>query len=152
MLSHRGIISNINASIQSLPISCADNFVAVLPLHHSYPTTCSFLSPITVGGRVTIAERMVGDRIVANIRETGGTVLIGVSLLFDKIKTAMESKLTEQPPLTKMTISLLKGLSRLFTCLFGLPLGKVLCKSLREKAGWEERRGRGHHRRLCTGE
>jgi long-chain acyl-CoA synthetase len=135
MLSHRGIIANVSASIISLPIYASDVFILVLPLHHTYPTTCSFLSPLIVGGSVTIAEKLVGKKIIANIRETGGSVLIGVPLLFDKIKQSMQSRLKEQPLPTRIMLGVFTALSRFFLRTLGLPAGKLLFRSLREKAG-----------------
>jgi len=133
-LSHHGIIANVNASIMSLPIDEHDNFVAVLPLHHTYPTTCSFISPYTVGASVTIVEKIAGPRIIADIRDTGGTILIGVPLLFDKLKKGIDSKLRQLPPVKRTAVSTMRGLSRLGSSV-GLPLGKILFRGLRKQAG-----------------
>ena len=47
-LSQKGIISNVSAAILSLRAYPNDVFINVLPLHHTYPTTCSFLAPLSV--------------------------------------------------------------------------------------------------------
>ncbi|MFP4115134.1 MAG: AMP-dependent synthetase/ligase [Spirochaetota bacterium] len=133
-LSHHGIIANINASIMSLPIDEHDNFVTVLPLHHTYPTTCSFLSPISVGGSVTIVSKIVGPKIIQATKETGGTILIGVPLLFDKLRRGIHAKLREQPVGKRALIATMRGVSRAGTA-FGLRLGRPLFRGLREAAG-----------------
>ena len=133
-LSHHGIIANINASIMSLPIDERDNFIAVLPFHHTYPTTCSFLSPLTVGGAVTVVEKIVGSRIIADTRESGGTILIGVPLLFDKLKRGIAEKLDQLPPAKRRMVQLLRGLSRAGNSL-RIPAGRLLFGGLRRKAG-----------------
>ena len=138
-LSHRGIIANINASIRSLPIDKRDNFIAVLPFHHTYPSTCSLLSPLTVGAAVTIVEKLVGAKIIADIHDTGGTVLIGVPLLFDKLSRGIGEKLHHLPPAKRMTVTTLRGVSRTGHAM-KLPLGKALFGRLREKAGLQSLR------------
>ena len=133
-LSHHGIIANVNASYQSLPIDEHDNFVAVLPFHHTYPTTCSFVSPYSIGGGVTIVDKIVGPRIISDIRDTGGTILIGVPLLFDKLKKGIDTKLKQLPPVKRSLLGVLRVLSKAGSKL-RLPIGKVLFKGLRKQAG-----------------
>lgn len=133
-LSHHGIIANVNASIMSLPIDEHDNFVAVLPFHHTYPTTCSFISPYTVGGSVTIVDKIAGPRMIADIRDAGGTILIGVPLLFDKLKKGIEGRLRQLPPVKRTILDLMRGLSRMGSAV-GLPLAKILFRGLRQQAG-----------------
>ncbi len=133
-LSHHGIIANVNASIMSLPIDEHDTFAAVLPFHHTYPTTCSFISPYTAGASVTIVDKIAGPRIIADIRDTGATILIGVPLLFDKLKKGIEGKLRQLPPAKRTALSALRGLARLGSSV-GLPLAKILFSGLRKQAG-----------------
>jgi len=133
-LTHHGIIANINASIQSLPIDEHDVFMCVLPLHHTYPTTCSFLSPISVGASITICEKLVGKVILDDVRDSGGTIIIAVPLLYDKVKEGLEANFKSQPFPVRTLISVLMGLSRFFRKLH-IPFGKVALKSIREKAG-----------------
>jgi len=133
-LSHHGIIANVNASIMSLPIDEKDNFVAVLPFHHTYPTTCSFISPYTVGGSVTIVDKIAGPRIISDIKDTGGTILIGVPLLFDKLKKGIGSKLNQLPAAVRMLLGFMKTAVRIGSVV-RLNLGIPLFKGFREKAG-----------------
>lgn len=134
MLTHRGIIENINASIMSLPIYETDNFIAVLPFHHTYPTTCSLLSPLSVGGTVTVVDKIVGPVIIDNIRETGGTHIIGVPLLFDKIRKGLEGKLLKLPGPKGLLVRTLMKISRV-TSRWGWRTGKLLLRSVRNGAG-----------------
>jgi long-chain acyl-CoA synthetase len=140
MLSHRGIIANINAAMQSLAIDEHDVFITVLPLYHTYTTTCSFLSPLAAGASITIAERLVGKSIVANIKETGATIIIAVPILYDKIRAGIEARLAALTGAKKAVVRLFQGLSRLFLKGFGLPAGKVLFRSLRRQAGLDSLR------------
>jgi long-chain acyl-CoA synthetase len=140
MLSHRGIIANINAAMQSLAIDEHDVFITVLPLYHTYTTTCSFLAPLAVGAGITIAERLVGKSIVANIKETGATIIIAVPILYDKIRAGIESRLAGLTGAKKAAVRLFLGISRFFLKAFSLPAGKPLFRSLRRQAGLDSLR------------
>ncbi len=135
VLSQRGIIANAAASISALPIDETDNFVAVLPFHHTYPTTCSLISPIMVGGTVTIAERIIGAKIIANVKETHGTILIGVPLLFDKICDGMKNSFRNLPGFKKALVNGLLGVSGFLMRSLKWQAGKFLLKSVRTQAG-----------------
>lgn len=135
MLSHGGILSNVNASLKSFDVRPKDNVIVVLPLHHSYPTTQSFLSPLMAGASITIAEKLVGAKIIANIVETGGTQIVAVPLLFDKIKKAVEAGFDSLPFLKKAGIKAMMGISRLLTTFSGIPAGNFIFRKVREKAG-----------------
>ena len=140
MLSHRNIITNVNASIQSLPIDENDVFMTVLPLHHTYPATCSFISPLVTGGSSTIAESLAGKKIIANITETGGTILIGVPLLYDKMKQGMQIRFRELSLSKRTALKLLTAVSGFLTKYVKVKAGKTLLRSLRKQAGLESLR------------
>jgi long-chain acyl-CoA synthetase len=135
VLSHHGIISNANASILSLPIWDRDVFMTVLPLHHSYPTTCSFVSPLCVGASFTIVEKLVGKVVIDDIRDSRGTILIAVPILYDKIKAAILQGFKAKGALVA---GLLGGLTKLSLtlCRVGLPgVGYIFFRKLRNKLG-----------------
>ena len=83
MLTHGNFTSNfrsIDAAIEILP---DDNFMVILPLHHSFAFTACLVTPIASGVQMSFAEslRTVGD----NIREASPTLVLGVPLLFEKV-------------------------------------------------------------------
>jgi long-chain acyl-CoA synthetase len=135
VLSHAGIIANFDASIHSLPISKEDVFMCVLPLHHTYPTTCSLVSPLAVGAAITIVEKVVGRMIIDDARDTGGTVMIAVPLLYDKLAQALEQGIEAKGLPVSVAVGVLRALSRA-GCGLGLPgLGRALFKGLRARSG-----------------
>jgi long-chain acyl-CoA synthetase len=135
VLSHAGIIANFDASIHSLPISKEDVFMCVLPLHHTYPTTCSLVSPLAVGAAITIVEKVVGRVIIDDARDTGGTVMIAVPLLYDKLAQALEQGIKAKGAPVSVAVGVLRALSRA-GCGLGLPgLGRTLFKGLRARSG-----------------
>ena len=83
MLTHGNFTANfrsIDAAIEILP---DDNFMVILPLHHSFAFTACLVTPIASGTQMSFAEslRTVGD----NIREASPTLVLGVPLLFEKV-------------------------------------------------------------------
>lgn len=134
MLSHSGIIANVNAAIQSLNVGSDDIFIAVLPLHHTYAATCSFLSPLVVGGSITFVEKIVPTVILKHVRESGVTFMIGVPLLFDKIKQGIRSEIAKLKGPSALFVKSMFGLSRFTMKVLHLPAGRILLKFLRTKA------------------
>jgi len=90
-LSHKNIIANASAAIRILQPTPADVFIDVLPLHHTYPTTCCFIAPISFGIPTVIVEKIVGKVVIDDVRDAGVTFLIGVPLLFDKVMAALDA-------------------------------------------------------------
>jgi long-chain acyl-CoA synthetase len=135
VLSHSGIIVNFDASIRSLPITKDDVFMCVLPLHHTYPTTCSLVSPLAVGASITIVEKVVGKVIVDDVRDTGGTVMIAVPLLYDKLAQAVMQGVKAKGAPIRALVGAMRLASRSF-CALGLSgPGRILFKGLRGKSG-----------------
>jgi long-chain acyl-CoA synthetase len=135
VLSHSGIIANFDASIRSLPITKEDVFMCVLPLHHTYPTTCSLVSPLAVGAAITMVEKVVGKVVVDDVRDTGGTVMIAVPLLYDKLAQAMVQGVKAKGAVASAAVRVMRSLSA-FGCSLGLPgIGKALLKGVRAKTG-----------------
>ena len=135
VLSHAGVIANFVASIRSLPIDEEDVFMCVLPLHHSYPTTCSLVSPLAVGASITIVEKVVGKVIVDDVRDSRGTVMIAVPILYDKLAQALLQGVKAKGAVAAALVGALRALSRA-GCDLGLPgLGRALFKGIRAKTG-----------------
>jgi long-chain acyl-CoA synthetase len=135
VLSHSGIIANFDASIHSLPITKEDVFMCVLPLHHTYPTTCSLVSPLAVGASITIVEKVVGKIVVDDVRDSRGTVMIAVPLLYDKLAQAMIQGVKAKGAVPSAVVRVMRSISRL-GCALGLPgIGRALLKGVRAQTG-----------------
>ena len=107
-LGHRGIILNSNAAIRSLRAYSTDVFVSVLPLHHTYPATCSFISPLSVGAATIIVEKLVGKVVIDDIRDAGGTFLIAVPLLYDKMMAGIQQGYNALPAIIRAILDPLR--------------------------------------------
>jgi len=135
MLSHKNIIANTSAAIRILEPNDRDIFICVLPLHHTYPTTCSFMAPIFTGLPTVITEKIVGKVVVDDIRDSGVTFLIAVPLLYDKVMTAIDSGYKKLPGIIRGPLNVLRAIA-LAEAKKGRPeFGRKVFRFIRKKAG-----------------
>jgi long-chain acyl-CoA synthetase len=133
-LSHKNIIANTSAAIRMLEPDDKDVFIDVLPLHHTYPTTCSFMAPLSLGIPVVIAEKIVGKVVVDDIKDGGVTYLIGVPLLYDKVMVAIASGYQKLSPLIRGPLNVLRKIA-LAKAKNGNPeFGQKVFRFIRKKA------------------
>jgi long-chain acyl-CoA synthetase len=133
-LHHKGVIMNANAAIRSLRATSADVFVNVLPLHHTYPTTCSFISPLAAGSSVIIVEKLIGKVVVDDIYDGGGTFLIAVPLLYDKVMSAIGQGFQKLPLVLRKFFNILRKIA-LAEAKKGRPeFGRFALSLIRKKA------------------
>ncbi|MDR2397206.1 MAG: AMP-binding protein [Spirochaetaceae bacterium] len=134
-LHHKGIIANASAAIQSLRAYETDVFINVLPLHHTYPTTCSFISPLSVGAAIIIVENLVGQGGVDGRREGGGTFLIAVPLLYDKVMAAIDQGYQKIPGILRFSLKGLRKIALDQAKKGNYPFGQRVFRFIRKKAG-----------------
>ncbi|MDR0402534.1 MAG: AMP-binding protein [Treponema sp.] len=134
-LSHWGIIANVNAAILAIQPTSDDLFINVLPLHHTYPTACSFAAPLILGSGVIIVEKLVGKVVIDDIRDAKGSLLIAVPLLYDKVKDALEAGLKKLPFPVKAVIGILRSIALSRAKKNKIGFGRVMLKFVRKKAG-----------------
>ncbi|MDR2111307.1 MAG: AMP-binding protein [Spirochaetaceae bacterium] len=135
ILCHKGIIANSSAAIRSLRACSTDVFINVLPLHHTYPTTCSFVSPLSVGAATIIVEKLVGKVVIDDIRDAGGTFLIAVPLLYDKVKIGIEQGYRKLPGILRGIFNILRKISLDQAKKGKAGFGQAALRIIRKKAG-----------------
>ena len=83
MLTHGNFTSNFKSIDAAIEIRADDNFMVILPLHHSFAFTACLVTPIAAGVQMSFVEslRTVGE----NIRETSPTLVPAVPLLLEKV-------------------------------------------------------------------
>ena len=91
MLTHKNFMSNVDAAIKLLKVFPEDNFLLILPLHHSLPFMGNLLVPLTVGASISLVESL--RTVSENIKEVSPTILLGVPLLFEKMYDRIMQKL-----------------------------------------------------------
>jgi long-chain acyl-CoA synthetase len=133
-LSHKNIIANASAAIRMLEPTEKDVFMDVLPLHHTYPTTCSFIAPFSVGIPTVIAEKIVGKVVIDDIRDGGVTYLIAVPLLYDKVMAAIASGYQKLSPLLRGPLNILRKVALAKAKKGNHEWGRKVFKFIRKKA------------------
>ncbi|MDR1868427.1 MAG: AMP-binding protein [Treponema sp.] len=134
-LSHKNIIANTSAAVTILQPNDKDVFMDVLPLHHTYPTTCSFMAPLSIGIPTVITEKIVGKVVVDDIRDGGVTFLIAVPLLYDKVMAAIETGYKKISPIIRGPLNVLRKIA-LAEARKGNPdFGRKVFRFIRKKAG-----------------
>jgi len=83
VLTHRNFMSNVEGIAEGIDIRPSDNFMLVLPLHHSFAFTTMLLLPIYAQCQVSVVENL--KTIKANMADCSPTVLLAVPLLLEKM-------------------------------------------------------------------
>jgi long-chain acyl-CoA synthetase len=135
MLSHRNIMSDVDSCYQVFQYDNHDNFISVLPLHHTFEASAGMLVPLYVGATITYAQSLKSRDIINDIRDSQATMMVGVPLLFEKMYQGIIRAVKEKPLLTRMAFSTSNGIVRSIKTITGKRAGRKVFHSLRDKAG-----------------
>jgi long-chain acyl-CoA synthetase len=83
LLSHKNIATNLMSMCSMVDIKKTDVFLATLPIHHTYASTCGIMAPLYRGSCVAFADGL--KYILNNLKESKTTVLLGVPAMFELI-------------------------------------------------------------------
>ena len=83
LLSHKNIATNLMSMCSMVDIKKTDVFLATLPIHHTYASTCGVMAPLYRGSCVAFADGL--KYILNNLKESKTTVLLGVPAMFELI-------------------------------------------------------------------
>lgn len=130
MLSHKNIVSNIMSVCSVLYIDDTDSTLCMLPLHHTYACTTSFLLILYNGCRISFIEGL--KHIAKNIRETSPTIIMAVPLLLESMYKKIWDSIKKQKAVYKVKAAL--AASKLLM-LFGIDARKKLFRQIHETMG-----------------
>jgi long-chain acyl-CoA synthetase len=133
MLTHKNIVSNVLGTASLFDFSPKDNFLSVLPLHHTFETCAGFLGAFSQGCRITYAESLKSHNILANMQQTGVTVMCGVPLLYQLFYDGILREVEEKK--LKKVFSVLFAVSKFFKCVIGVNIGRKLFATVHKKFG-----------------
>ncbi len=133
MLSHKNFAQQFNSVIKAIPIGPEDTILSLLPLHHTFEFTVE-LSVLHVGGSLTYAESLKPNKMLANIKDTNVTIMIGVPLLYEKLYEGIMRQVKSLPIIIKQVIMGLYYLTSGLNILTKNQAGKSIFKFLRKKA------------------
>lgn len=134
VLTHRNLITNLDGIAEAIEFYPDDVFLSLLPLFHTFEATCGFLNPLVQGLTIIYARSLKSKDIIDDIKDYSVTIVVGVPLLFEKMYKSMKNKIAELPLPKRVIISGSYTACRI-GWLFGRKAGKLLFKTLRQKAG-----------------
>jgi long-chain acyl-CoA synthetase len=114
MLSAANFLSNVSGlrACRGL-VSETDVLLAILPLHHVYGFTCTFLTPVMVGCTAVFPRSLAGPDITAAIRENGVTFLVGVPQVLNLFYRKIYDAAAESSPGVRAMFALFRRVTRL---------------------------------------
>jgi long-chain acyl-CoA synthetase len=83
MLTHRNICYDARALIEAKLIGHNSKILSLLPLHHTYPFTATFITPLFSGASIVMLDTLKSTEILSTMREYNITILVGVPRLFE---------------------------------------------------------------------
>ncbi len=134
MLTHWNIVSDCMACSMAVDIG-QERFLSVLPMHHTFECTAGFLLPIYCGCHITYARSLKSRYIMEDLRSCRATVMLGVPLLFQKMKEGIERAVEKAPTARRLMFKTMWKMVLAAERAGNPHLGKVLFRSVRKKAG-----------------
>jgi len=135
MLSHSNLVENGDGVQMTTKLGPGDNWIIVLPFHHTYPTSLGIFTPLLSYGRITCVPSMKTNVLVGIMKETGATCVPAMPLLIEKIYKGILAKVRERPPAVRALFHAMFGVSMFFFKTFHIRLGKLLFKSVAGELG-----------------
>ncbi len=93
VLTHGNILSNLEGTLESLPVRTEDVFLSFLPLSHIFERTSSQFLALTLGATTYYAESF--EKVPENLREVRPTVALSVPRLYEKVYDRVRAQAAE---------------------------------------------------------
>ncbi len=135
MLTQRNVMFDAIASSKVIKVIEGDNFMSVLPLHHTFEATAGFILPFYKGAMITYARSLKSREIIEDIEDSVATILLGVPLLFEKMLKGLHKGISEQKGIIRVLVGTNLAIVRGLKKLFKVDVGHTLFSSVRNKAG-----------------
>jgi long-chain acyl-CoA synthetase len=91
-LSHRNLMSNLQALLTTQVYRPDERLLLPLPLHHVYPFMIGLLAPFALGLPVILPHSLTGPQILRALREGRVTAIVGVTRLYSALYTTIEQQ------------------------------------------------------------
>lgn len=94
MLSHKNIVSNILAALESFPIDQDDIFLSFLPLCHIFERMGGYYTAFSSGGSIAYAQSI--ESVAQDLMEIKPTIMTAVPRLFERIHSKILKNVENQ--------------------------------------------------------
>lgn len=95
VLTHHNILSNVEAALESFPITKDDIFLSFLPLCHIFERMGGYYTAFSSGGTICYAESI--ETVAQNLIEVKPTIMTTVPRLFERIYSKIIKNVESQP-------------------------------------------------------
>ncbi len=104
MLSHNNMLSNTHATLGTFVVSPDDLMLSFLPLSHTFERTCGYYLQVMTGATVAYARSI--PQLSEDMQTIKPTILISVPRIYERIHSAINSKLEEASPIKRKLFQL----------------------------------------------
>ncbi len=141
MLTHENLISDAYQASDPLFLTLdeTDVFYGLLPLHHSYAMTAVFLESILHGSELLFTPKVLISRNINEMSRGHVTNILGIPLLYNKIREGILKKVREKGLVAYGAISALLFIS-LSLSRIGIPVGRTWFSSILTQIGFADNR------------
>jgi long-chain acyl-CoA synthetase len=140
MLTHRNLVENGDGVQMTTPLGPGDNWIIVLPFHHTYPTSMGIFTPLLSYGMITPVPSMKTAVLVGIMKETGATCVPAMPLLIEKIYKGVLASVSARGPLVRVLFGAMSAFSKFCFKVLHVRVGKVLFRSVARELGVEKLR------------
>jgi long-chain acyl-CoA synthetase len=89
MLTHRNVLSNVQATLQRVAPRADDVFLSFLPLSHTFERTVGYYAPIAAGCCVAFARST--DRLADDLKTVRPTLLVSVPRIYERVHAKLQA-------------------------------------------------------------
>jgi long-chain acyl-CoA synthetase len=97
MLTHRNLVSNGDAIQQTTETYPDDNWIIILPLHHTFPAIAGIFVPILTYANITTVATIRSDVMIKTMRETEVSIFPTVPVIVEKMYKKILSNVRMEP-------------------------------------------------------
>jgi long-chain acyl-CoA synthetase len=97
MLTHKNFCANFLSITRLQVVTAADIFLALLPLHHSFPFMGSLITPLLYGARIVFINSLRADLILRCLQEQEITILIVTPQVLQYFARGITKRLDDLP-------------------------------------------------------
>ncbi len=135
MLTHKNILSDVDAVYQIFNFAEKDRAVSVLPLHHSYEFTAGLVTLLYCGLSVTYAGSLAPQVLIGTFRKVRPTVVLVVPLLLEKLYKGVWREIKKKGKMIYYIMNSLHGISMFLCKYLNIRIGKFIFRSIVERLG-----------------
>ncbi len=134
VLTHKNLCSDAEVLIGAHLVTADDNVLALLPLHHTYPFMCTFLTPLALGATITFPPGLKAPEITSAIRDRGVTIVVCVPRLLEAIWSGIIARIKAKRAVSPLLLGMVRlcGIVRRRT---GVNVGKTIFRSIHKNFG-----------------